>query len=114
MILPPLVFPGGTLSPVASVLNLFTAVSVRLASWPYQPRLGWKGLPETNALAYYEKSSITDVKSFITLTPGSVFTTLHFIHNLRMGPRVLHYPRLERLLREQYSGFVDKNIDYVL
>jgi hypothetical protein len=33
-------------------------------------RLGWKGLSETNTLAYKENSKITDVKSFITLGPG--------------------------------------------
>jgi hypothetical protein len=33
-------------------------------------RLGWKGLPGTNTLAYYENSLITDRKSFITLGPG--------------------------------------------
>ncbi len=33
-------------------------------------RLGWKGLLGTNALAYYEKSQLTSVKSFVTLTPG--------------------------------------------
>jgi hypothetical protein len=33
-------------------------------------RLGWKSLPGTNALAYYENSYITDKKSFITLAPG--------------------------------------------
>ncbi len=32
--------------------------------------LGWKGLPGTNALAYYEKAQLTAVKSFITLAPG--------------------------------------------
>jgi hypothetical protein len=30
-------------------------------------RLDWKGLPGTNALAYYEKSKLTAVKRFITL-----------------------------------------------
>jgi hypothetical protein len=30
-------------------------------------RLGWKGFPGTNTLAYYEKSKLTAVKSFITL-----------------------------------------------
>ncbi len=30
-------------------------------------RLGWKGLPGTNALAYYEKVQLTALKSFITL-----------------------------------------------
>ncbi len=33
-------------------------------------RLSWKGLPGTNALAYYKNSQITSVKSFITLGPG--------------------------------------------
>ncbi len=31
--------------------------------------MGWKGLPGINPLAYYERSSITAVKSFITLDP---------------------------------------------
>jgi len=35
-------------------------------------RLGCKGLPETNVLAYYEKAQLKTVKSFITLAPGSV------------------------------------------
>ncbi len=34
-------------------------------------RLGWQGLPGTNALAYYEKSYLMAVESFITLAPGS-------------------------------------------
>jgi hypothetical protein len=37
---------------------------------PANIRLCWKGLPGTNALAYYEKSLHTAVKSFITLAPG--------------------------------------------
>jgi hypothetical protein len=36
-------------------------------------RLGWKGLPGTNTLAYYTQILITTVKSFITLTPGQSF-----------------------------------------
>jgi hypothetical protein len=36
---------------------------------PANIRLGWKGLPGTNALAYYEKAYLTSVKSFITLAP---------------------------------------------
>jgi hypothetical protein len=39
---------------------------------PTNIRLGWKGLPGTNALAYYEKSQLTAVKSFITLAPGAL------------------------------------------
>ena len=34
-------------------------------------RLGWKDLPEANTLAYYEHSSIKEVKGFITLVPGA-------------------------------------------
>ncbi len=33
-------------------------------------RLGWKGLPGTNALAYHEKAQLTAVKSFITMATG--------------------------------------------
>jgi hypothetical protein len=33
-------------------------------------KLGWKGLPRTKALACYEISQITAVKSFIGLTYG--------------------------------------------
>jgi len=40
---------------------------VRLLTLPTNIRLGWKAGPETNALAYYENSKITDVKSFITM-----------------------------------------------
>ncbi len=36
---------------------------------PTNITLGWKGLPGTNALAYYEKSELTSVKSFTTLAP---------------------------------------------
>jgi hypothetical protein len=35
--------------------------------WPYPEKLGWKGYPGTNSLAYYEKSQLAAVKSFITL-----------------------------------------------
>jgi hypothetical protein len=34
-------------------------------------RLVWKGLPGSNTLTYYENLLITDVKSFMTLTPGA-------------------------------------------
>ncbi len=30
-------------------------------------RLGWKGVPRANTIAYYENEKITGVKSFITL-----------------------------------------------
>jgi hypothetical protein len=41
----------------------------RLSQAPALPTnvgLGWKGLPWTNALAYYKRSLITEDKSFIT------------------------------------------------
>jgi hypothetical protein len=31
--------------------------------------LGWKGLPETNTLAYYDNQIITAVKKFIVQAP---------------------------------------------
>jgi hypothetical protein len=46
--------------------------SGRLLTLPANIRLGCKGLPETNALDYYEKAQLKTVKSFITLAPGSV------------------------------------------
>jgi hypothetical protein len=33
-------------------------------------RIGWRGLPGTNTVAYYENTSITNVKSFIIFSPG--------------------------------------------
>ncbi len=33
-------------------------------------RLGWKGLPGTNTLAYYKNQQTTSVKSFIVKAPG--------------------------------------------
>ncbi len=43
----------------------------RLLALPTNIRLGWKGLPGKNALAYYEKSKLTAIKSFIILATGS-------------------------------------------
>ena len=42
----------------------------RLLASPTNISVGWKGLLGTNALAYYEKSLLTAVKSFITLATG--------------------------------------------
>ncbi len=42
----------------------------RLLASPTNLRLGWKGLPRTNTLAYYESLKITTVKSFIVQGPG--------------------------------------------
>jgi hypothetical protein len=42
----------------------------RLFALPTNNRLGWKSLPVTYTLTYYEKSKVTAAKSFITLGPG--------------------------------------------
>ncbi len=42
----------------------------RLLASPTNIRLGWKGLSETNTLAYYENPEITAVKCFIVQAPG--------------------------------------------
>jgi hypothetical protein len=39
----------------------------QVSTLPPNNRIGWKGLPGTNALAYLEKSELTAVKSLITL-----------------------------------------------
>ncbi len=44
----------------------------RLAPNP-KTKYSWKGLPETNTLAYYKYLLITAVKSFISLGPGLIF-----------------------------------------
>ncbi len=51
----------------------------RLLAFPTNITLGWKGLPGINALAYYEKSSLTAVKSFITLATGLNLMKLFFL-----------------------------------
>jgi hypothetical protein len=43
---------------------------------PTNNKLGWRGLPETNTLAYYETPEITAVKSFIVQAPGAFFKFL--------------------------------------
>jgi hypothetical protein len=58
------------------------SASLRYA--PAQPtniRLGWKGLPGTNTLAYYENPNIRAVKSFIELTPVYIITLITAVIN---------------------------------
>jgi hypothetical protein len=38
--------------------------------------LGWKSLPGTNTLAYYENSKIVDKRSFKKLSPGACIIKL--------------------------------------
>jgi hypothetical protein len=49
---------------------------------PADIRLGWKGLPGTYTLAYYENPKITAVKSFIVQARGpnviKLFTAINY------------------------------------
>jgi hypothetical protein len=53
---------------------------------PTNTGLGWKGLPETNTLVYYGNPKITAIISFMIKAPSVIFATLHFLHNLEIGP----------------------------
>ncbi len=70
-----------SLTPGANVIKLFFNFRTTLVS----VRIGWKGWPGTNTLAYYANSYITDVKGFVTV--GLVFNrhlwhikTVVFLH----------------------------------
>jgi hypothetical protein len=47
-------------------------------------RLGWKGLPGTNTLAFWVSSLVT--RKTINIPPRTVFTTINFHHYLQKGP----------------------------
>ncbi len=61
----------------------------RLLALPTRIRLMMERLPRTNGRAYYEKSYLTAVKSFITLAPG-VSVVKHFPMSLRIGTNRRH------------------------
>ncbi len=61
-----------------SVLGLALAL-------PTNIRLGWKGLPGTNALDYYERLQLTAVKSLITLATDDNLIKLFFLRQVRTG-----------------------------
>jgi hypothetical protein len=48
-----------------------TPLKSRLLALLTKIRLSWKGLPGTNALAYYEHLQVTDVKRFIIFGKGA-------------------------------------------
>jgi len=56
---------------------------------PTNIRLGWKGLPGTNTLAYYENLQLTAVKSFITFAPA--LST----RNLELGVSTVEQPPMD-------------------
>jgi hypothetical protein len=47
----------------------FSGAPLWLLASPTNNRLGWKGLPGTNAVAYFEKAQLMAVKSFKSQTP---------------------------------------------
>jgi hypothetical protein len=62
-------------------------------------RPGWKGLPETNILAYYKKSELMVIKSFITFALGPNIIKLFFISSVSRRQN-----KLERLLMINLSA----------
>jgi hypothetical protein len=48
------------------------------------------------------------------MTPWTVITKLHFLHNLRMNPsaRVLHYTRMKRLAIDKHFILLVQFISY--
>jgi hypothetical protein len=55
--------------PLQNMVNKFSLNQDWALALPKNIRLGWKGQPGTNTLAYRELSSNTAVKSFITFVP---------------------------------------------
>ena len=51
-------------------------LKVRLLALPTNIGQGWKKVPGTNALAYYENLKLTAIKSFITLATGTFVVKL--------------------------------------
>ncbi len=60
------------LEPTTALPHMGLHSNGRLLALPANVRLGWKGRPFTNTLAYYNIATITTVKSFIAQTPGAI------------------------------------------
>jgi hypothetical protein len=67
---------------------------------PTNNRLGWKGLPRTNTLAYCENQSNTAVKSFVGLIPGGI------VIKLCTAVSYDFFNKLERLSQVSLSSLV--------
>ena len=48
--------------------------------------LHWKGLPETNALAFCAYLQVTKKIKFVNDVPGVVLTIIHHLYKSQMGP----------------------------
>ena len=62
----------------------------RLLASPTNTRLGWKGLPGINTLAYYENSLITPAKSFIVQAPRG-YTRMENVKGASLQQRTLKF-----------------------
>ncbi len=73
-----------------------TPLKGKLLALPTNIRLGWKSLPGTNTLAYYENPQITAILGFIVQAPGQIWLSLW----VRLGAlewntwKVIHSGRL--------------------
>ncbi len=65
-------------------------------------RLGYRGLPGTNTLAYEEKSKIMDRNCYITLGPG-VYRTKLFLHIFTYS-----FCKLDLFIQSTNIEYVDK------
>jgi hypothetical protein len=75
-------------------------------------RLGWKGMPGTSTLNHLN-ISILQLKSLVTLAPGVVFTTLHFIITKELATKlVLHYTKMKTLARVKHSSLLGPFVNY--
>jgi hypothetical protein len=69
------------------VEHLIGASLGKAPALPANIRLGWKGLPGTNTLAYYENPYITAVRSFTVQAPGIGWGSTvveNWFHNLKL------------------------------
>jgi hypothetical protein len=78
-----------------------TPLEFRLLASPTNISLHWKGLPGTNALAYYEESYLTAIKSFITFPPGG-----HFLRSLKNAND------FTRVIKSDPESQSDYDVDY--
>ncbi len=74
-----------------------------VGSGPTRKVLGWKGLPCTNTLAYYENPKITAVKSFIKFAQGLLSPSLRFKTSFATNDvSLLESVKVRRLLVENH------------
>jgi hypothetical protein len=88
----------------------------RLLALPTNIRLGWKGLPGTNTLAFYEHLLITDINIFMTLGPGitAIIPFSLYLYSLVLRACVFycgkhaHYSQIFSLNASSFSAIVNQ------